>query len=204
MTPANDRREWSQSRYTLAAAGAILVVGLLTASSPLPYHDVLRAKTVSDFAVALGRNLAWPWVAHPQLSIVMWLPMSALLFMVALRRAHMTVLERFTIGLGFWVVLHAGAFAYARGAGAPAPAPRYQDFLSLGFVANAMAAAAGFDRIGSGLAARRVALAALVSWFLVPVVGLHRLAAEAQTTVRVWRQYWSAQASSVRRFVIAR
>ncbi len=199
---ANDRRELNQSLSTLAAAGVILVLGLLTASSPLPYHEVFRAKTVSDFAGALGRNMAWPWVAHPQLSVVMWLPTGVLLILMTLRRSKTTVLERFIIGLGFWVALQAGAIAYGRGAGAPVPAARYQDFLSLGFVANAVAAAVSLDRMGSGTMARRVAMTALVCWLLVPIVGLQRLVAETQATVGVWRQYWSAQASNVRRFVI--
>jgi hypothetical protein len=199
----NDRREWTDARSTFAAAAAILAVGLLTASSPLPYHEVLRAKTMSDFTGALGRNLAWPWVTNPQLTVVMWLPMGVLLFIVARRQAQMTLLERFTIGLGIWVVLHAAAFAYARGAGAPVPAARYQDFLSLGFVANAMAAIAGFDRIGAGPTARRVAATVLASWFLVPVVGLHSLVVDTQTTLSHWRQYWSAHASTVRRYVLA-
>ena len=198
----NDHREWTDARVTFAAGGAILAVGLLMSSSPLPYHEVLRAKTMSDFAGALGRNLAWPWVTHPQLTLVMWLPMGVLLFMVARRRAQMTLLERFTIGLGFWVALHAAVFAYARGAGAPVPAARYQDFLSLGFVANAMAAIAWFDRMGSGPTGRRVAATVLVTWFLVPVVGLHGLVVDTQTTLSLWRQYWSAQASTVRRYVI--
>ena len=203
LTVVNDRREWPESRSTLAAAGAILAVGLLTASPPLPYHEVLRAKTMSDFSGALGRNLAWPYVTRPHVTVVMWLPLGALLFMVALRRAQMTLLERFTIGLGFWVFLHAGAFAYARGAGAPVPAARYQDFLSFGFVANAMAAVAALDRMTSGPAARRVAAIVLMSWFLVPVAGLHGLVRETQTALSLWRQYWRAQASNVRQYVLA-
>jgi SAM-dependent methyltransferase len=203
LTLLNDRQSWNESRFTLAAAATIFVLGFLIASSPLPYHEVLKAQTVLDFVGALGRNLAWPLVGYWQLSLVMWLPVIALLFVLTIRRSKATLLERFIIGLGFWVALQAGALAYGRGAGAPTPAARYQDFLSLGFVANAMAALAGLDRLGSGPVTRRIAVCALVSWFLVPVVGLHQLVAEAQATVSVWRQYWSAQASSVRRFVIA-
>jgi hypothetical protein len=201
LKQASDWRAWRESFFTLGAAGAIVALGLLIASPPLPYHEVLRARNLPDFAGALGRNMAWPFVAHPQLSVVMWLPTGVLL-VLTLRRSRTTVLERFIIGLGFWVALQAAAIAYGRGAGAPVPASRYQDFLSLGLVANAVAGVACLDRLRAGTIASRMAMAALVGWLLVPAVGLYQLVAEARVSMSVWRQYWSAHASSVRRFVI--
>ena len=200
----NDPRAWRESLVNLAVAGAVLGLGIVTASPPLPHHEPLRAKTLADFAGALARNLAWPWVEYPQASILMWLPLGALVLFLVLRRAKTTLLERFIIGLGLWVALQAAAIAYGRGAGAPLPATRYQDFLSLGFVANTMAIVASLDRTVGGTLARRVALASLVIWFLGATFGLERLVVSAQAAMNGWRPLWGAQASNVRRFIITR
>jgi hypothetical protein len=199
---ANDRREWRESLVTVGAAGAVLAAGIALASPPLAHHEVLRAKTLGDFAGALGRNLAWPWIGYPGLSVVMWLPIGALLLVAMVRRRETTGFERFIVGLGAWAALQAGAVAYGRGAGAPSPAPRYQDFLSLGFVANTMALVAFLDRARRGTAARGLAIAALVGWLLVSVIGVDHLATRALADLKVWRQYWSAHAVNVRRFII--
>ena len=200
---AGDRRDWRDSRFTFGAAGVILILGLLTASPPLAYHEPLRAKTVADFAGAFGRNMAWPFVAHPQASFAMWLPTAVLLAAAAAQRARTTVAERFIIGLTLWVALQAAAIAYGRGAGAPVPAARYQDFLSLGLIANVIAAVLCVDRLGDAPTARRVAMTALATWFLVAGVGLYQLTSETRSALAGWRQRWVAQAASVRRFVVA-
>lgn len=199
---ANDRPAWRESLFTLGAAAAVLGIGIVMASPPLAHHEVLRAKTVVDFAGALGRNLAWPWIEDPRLGVLMWLPMGALLLVTLLRRAKTTVFERFIIGLGMWVVLQAGAIAYGRGAGAPPPATRYQDFLSLGFVANTMALVVSLDRTRSGTVVKRLAAGALACWLLVAVVGVDLLVKGALTDLTVWSQYWRAEAANVRRFII--
>ena len=200
----NDPRQWRQSLVTLVAAGGVLALGILTASAPLPHHEPLRAKTIADFSGALARNLAWPWVEHPLASLMMWVPIGVLLLMVASRRGKTTVLERFILGLGFWVALQAAATAYGRGAGAPVPASRYQDFLSLGFVANTMAIVAILDRALVATTARRVAIATLAIWMLMGTVGMDRLVVGAQVSLAGWRPLWRAQADNVRRFVIGR
>jgi hypothetical protein len=199
---ANDRREWRESLITFGAAGAVLAVGIALASPPLADHEMLRAKTVADFAAAVGRELAWPWIDHQRLSVVMWLPIGSLLLVALLRRGETTAFERFIAGLGAWVALQAGAIAYGRGAGVPPPAPRYQDFLSLGFVANTMALVAGLERARRGTIARWLAMGALVSWLLVSIAGVDHLVTGALGSLSVWRQYWSAHAVNVRRFIM--
>lgn len=199
---ANDWREWRESSITLGAAAVVFAFGIAIASPPLQPHAALKAHTVAEFAGALGRNLAWPWVGEPKLSMVMWLPLGVLLLVTALRRTKTTAFERLTVGLGVWVALQAGAIAYGRGAGAPSPAPRYQDFLSLGFVANTMAMVVGLDRTRRGTMARRLVMGALVSWLLVSIVGVDRLVERTLVDLSVWRQRWSAHASNVRRFIV--
>jgi hypothetical protein len=199
---ALDRREWRQVLFTFVAAAAVLGLGLATASTPLQHHQALKARTVADFAGALAHNLAWPWVGHQQLSVLMWLPVVSLLVVVLLGRARWTLRESFIIGLGLWVLLQAAAVAYGRGAGAPPPATRYQDFLSVGFVANTMALIIGLECTRRGTTWRRAAAAALVGWLLVAAVGVDRLARGALVNLDAWRPYWSAHAANVRRFLI--
>ena len=199
---ANNRPTWRESLLTIGAAAAVFGIGIVMASPPLPHHEPLRAKTIADFAGALGRNLAWPWIEDPRWGILMWLPMSALLLAVLWRRAQTTLFEQFTIGLGVWVALQAGAIAYGRGAGAPAPAARYQDFLSLGFVANTMALLVGLDHTRSGTLVKRLAAGALACWLLVTVVGFDRLVKGTFIDLTVWGQYWSTGTANVRRFII--
>ena len=75
----------------------------------------------------------------------MWLPLGIVMVKMVFHRGKTTALERFAIGLGVWVVLHAGALAYGRGAGGARPETRYMDFLSMGVVANSMALVAMLD-----------------------------------------------------------
>jgi hypothetical protein len=202
---AHDPGEWRRSLPTLGAAGAVLSLGIIAASPALPHHEPLRATTLADFAGTLGRNLAWPWIDQPQASVLLWAPLCALAILVILRRLKFGVLERITFGIGVWVVLQAAAIAYGRGAGAPVPAVRYQDFLSLGFLANTMAVVVLLlERRYRHTASRRVAAGAVAAWLVLAGVGMDRLVTGALVDLKGWRERWSAQTSAVRRFVITR
>jgi hypothetical protein len=198
----SDRSDWRSSLLTLTAAGAVVALGLLTASPPLPHHEPLAAKTLADLVGTLGRNLAWPWIQSPWLSVAMWLPIAGLSILVAARRGQTTPLQRMVLGLGFWVILQAAAIAYGRGAGAPAPAPRYQDFLSLGFVANSVALLIVFDVGPFRGTARRLATVALASWVAVAGVGLHRLVWSSLEQLSVFQPFFNAHTSNVRQFML--
>jgi hypothetical protein len=132
----------------------------------------------------------------------MWLPVVVLLVVVLLGRARWTLRESFIIGLGLWVLLQAAAVAYGRGAGAAPPAQRYQDFLSVGFVANTMAVIVGLECTRRSTTWRRAAAAALVGWLLVAAVGIDRLTRGALVRLDAWRPYWSAHVANVRRFLM--
>ena len=152
--------------------------------------------------VTLGHDLAWPWIDFPLVSVLVWLPLVALLAAAMLRRARTTEFERLIVGLSIWVALQAAAIAYGRGAGGALPATRYLDFLSLGFVANTMALLALLDRARGSRAATRVALAVLVSWLVVGAAGVDRLTGQSLANLSLWRQFFSAHEANVRRFVI--
>ena len=199
---ANDRRGW---RDALINGGALLLVfalGVSLTSPPLAHHATRRAQTVSDFFVSLGHNLAWPWtLTSPLVSIVMWLPLAALLVAIASRRGRASDLERFVVGMGIWVALQGVAVAYARGARGALTEGRYMDFLSLGFVANTMAVIAFLDRARPG-GGRRIALGVFASWLLCGMVGVDRLTNQALLDLGAWREYFLAHAANVRSYVV--
>jgi hypothetical protein len=199
---AGERKEWRDAIINSGAAALVLAVGIATVSPPLARHAGLRAGTAADFLGAFARYLAWPWIDRPRLMVIMWLPLGALLATASLRRARTTELERLAVGLGIWTALTAGLICYGRGAGATLPAPRYLDLLSLGFVANAVALVAVLERTRAGAVARHVALGTLVGWLVLAIVGVDRLGVRAATDLNVWRQYFTAEASNVRRFMI--
>jgi hypothetical protein len=198
----DDRRGWRDALINAGAIACVLALGVSVASPPIQEHAYLKAKTAADFLVTLGHNLAWPWLDHPLVSIAVWLPLVVLLAGVALRRGSTNPFERLTVGLGLWVALQAAALAYGRGAGGAFPAGRYLDFLSLGFVANTMALQAALDRARESRRGKRIALACLVGWLAVGVVGIDRLTSQSLVVVTVWSQYFAAHAANVRRFVV--
>jgi hypothetical protein len=199
---AGDRQGWREAAINGGAAALVLALGIAVASPPLAYHEALRAKTVADFLGTLAQDLAWPWIGRPRMSVVMWLPVGALLAAASLRRAKTTEPERLVVGFGIWVVLTACAIAYGRGAGAVEPAYRYMDFLSLGFITNAVALVVILDRTRGGTAGRQVAVGAIVVWLLVAIVGVDRLTGRATTDLSAWHQLFTAHAANVRRFMI--
>ena len=200
----NGPRQWRELFFTLPPAAIVLALGVLTKSPPLAHHEALKATTLRTFLSAFCRNLAWPWIDHPVAGILMWLPIAALVAVVVVRWRRTTVIERFVVGLAAWVAVQAAAIAYGRGGGALVPATRYQDFLSLGFVANTVVLVLAVRHAPSGTLARRLGLAtiAVVLWSGATVAGLDSLTGATMTTLEFWRPHWAAQTLNVRRYVL--
>ncbi|HVH28785.1 MAG TPA: hypothetical protein VM818_18610 [Vicinamibacterales bacterium] len=201
LTIAKDRQEWPHALVNVGAAAVVLALGVALMSPALEYHAALKAQSATAFRLAIAHNLAWPWIDQALSSLVMWLPLAALLA-TAFRQAPITRLEQVAVGLGLWVVLNAAAIAYGRGAGGGLPAIRYMDFLSLGFLANLAALVSLVARPRPLTFTRRLALGALVGWLLFAMVGLDRLVSRAMTDLSISRQYAANQASNVRRFLM--
>jgi hypothetical protein len=199
---ANDPGDWRRSMLNFGAAALIVALGLWLASPLLTQPGILKAHSAAEFATAFASGMAWPWVDRPLLSLVMWLPLLALLFAAGLRRAKTTGFERLLIGLGVWVALHAASFAYGRGAEGTGPGARYMDVLSLGMVANAMAFEAGLDRLRPGTAARHVTAGLLATWLVFAVAGVYSLAGRTLNYLEPWGQYFAAHTSNLRRAMI--
>jgi hypothetical protein len=196
-----DRRKQG-ALLSLAAVAILLVVGFLTASPPLAHHAMLRARNAADFGVALAHNLAWPWVNSVPLSVVMWLPIATLLVVVARNRGLTTAIERFVIGLAAWVGLQAAAIAFGRGAGGAVPDGRYEDFFSIGFIANAVALGlVVLSATRERTRARRLAILASIGWLVVAGAGLNIQVDHAMIELNSTQRYLDIQTRNVRRFV---
>ena len=198
---AAEPRNWRKAAIALGALAITFTVALATMSPPVPYHAPLKARSVAEFLAALAGHLAWPWTDHPTMSALMWFPMGVLLVDVVRRSVKTTAFDRLVMGLGIWVFLQAAAIAYGRGAGRPITGSRYQDFVSLGFVLNAIALVVVVDRARPGSLARRVWLSALVCWLLVVCAGLHQLVGRSMDDLSTFERRWAAQTASVRQFV---
>lgn len=198
-----ERSRLREQSINVAIGLVLFGVGYAVSSPPLPGHEVLRVRTVSELFTAAGRSLAWPWIFRPGLAVIGWLPMILVTGGILRRRFQSTALERFTLALGGWVAMHAVALAYGRGAGGGIPATRYMDFLSLGFVANAMALTCLLDRVPEGTKRRTAVATALAAWLIFSIAGLNGLVRESSLVdLSAWRQFFASHTELVRRFVI--
>jgi hypothetical protein len=202
MQAATDRSRARSAAVNLVIAIAVFGAGYAVSAPPLPHHEVYRVRTAADFLTALGRSLAWPWVGRPEMALIGWLPLVLIGVTALWRRLETTGLERFTIGIGVWVGLHAVALAYGRGAGGPMPAGRYMDFLSIGFLANAMALTTVLDRLPASSDFRRLATAAAAVWLLAGFAGLNSLVKQSIADLRVRQSFHDAHTANVRRYVL--
>ena len=122
-----------------------LLVGIIVTSISLtllvevPHHIPLRASNINEFIQVFGNALAWPWVIHPWLCLLLYLPFVALLLRILWLRHKPSQAELFVLALGGWVILQAASMAYARGVGGHPPASRYMDILAFGVLVNLLA-----------------------------------------------------------------
>jgi hypothetical protein len=199
----NPPRQWRELVLTLGVAVGVLSVGVLAASPPLPGHEPLKATSVSAFLSAFLRNLAWPWIDHPLAGVFLWLPIAAFLASVVIRRRTTSTFERFVIGLASWALVQAAAIAYGRGGGVLVPAARYQDVLSLGFVANTIVIVSSARQIAAGRLGKGLATTMAIAWSVVAMAGLDTLTTSSLRTLTPWRPHWETQALNVQRFVLS-
>jgi hypothetical protein len=218
-------REWRLALVNLAALASVAAVSYAALPPPLPYHEHLKAATWLAFKVSFARNLAFPWIASPRASVLLWVPLMLVAGLVLLRRlrswrservdARSTPLEQLSLALGAWVAIQCAALAYSRGANGTTPASRYLDMLCLGFVANTMAlmaiaAAVGVSSRRSsavGATPRHWTIAgqvAIAAWLAIGAVGITDL---SRTVIRKDgrdRWMWSQEyVRNVRHFVMS-
>jgi hypothetical protein len=194
--------EWRELTLNAAAVALVLGLGIATAAPSQAHHATFHAASLTAFASALGHNLSWPWITQQWLSVVLWLPVVALLAAAFWHGGRTTELERFIVGLAIWVVLNAAILAYGRGGTGAVPATRYLDYLSLGFVANTMALVAALERLRAGRVARGALIAVLAGWLVSVSAGVDQLVRQTLDAAPAWRQYFANHAASVRRLMV--
>ncbi|MBE9562589.1 MAG: hypothetical protein IMF12_06980, partial [Proteobacteria bacterium] len=102
-------------------------------------NEVLMANNITEFMLAFGKALAWPWIEYPFVSLILYLPFLTFVFRILWLRHKPSQAELFVLALGGWVILQAASIAYARGAGGIMQASRYMDMLALGVIVNVLA-----------------------------------------------------------------
>lgn len=131
----NNRRSHLPTLLICAVITAISVMLLVK----VPGHDVFKAHSVTDFLLTFSKSLAWPWIIYPWLSLILYLPLLALVLRIVWLRRYPSPAELFILALGGWVILQAASMGYVRSTSGSAPASRYMDILALGIVVNLLA-----------------------------------------------------------------
>jgi hypothetical protein len=156
---------------------AVMVLALLAWSWHRiePAHAGLRAESLRDFLLVLGRLLAWPYSGQPWAAFVLNLPLAVMFGKRLLKRREARAGEDFIFVMAGWTLLVALAAAWSRGGsgefffGVPS---RYADFMALLPMANVWCAVQLADQAG-----RRVRLVAL-AWGACLFAGWLGLSAE--------------------------
>lgn len=191
MRFVNEPRRWRPFVATLAALAMVAVVGYAGMSPPIPYHEALKATSAYAFSLAFARNLAFPWLNAPKLTLVLWLPLAILAAVVVWRRLKSSPYERLLFGLAAWVLCQSAAIAYSRGVDGVAPTSRYLDLLSLGSVLNTLAIVVWIER--TGRRAQSILIAATCVWIGAIGYGVSSLSREMIETSARPRAQWSRE-----------
>jgi hypothetical protein len=197
----HDRDSWRRMILNLAVSGTALAIGVISMSDPLPGHTNLGAATLSDFASALTRNLAWPWIDDPRFVWLVWLPVLLALTLAAIRRPSVREANPWLSGLALWVVLQAAALAFARGARTQPLAARYMDFLSVGLLVNVGALTSLLRSAPGSPIVRGVLAGGVAAWLAFCAAGLDRVTQDALLNAAGVARWEASWADNLRRFV---
>ncbi len=175
----------STRRSRLAGAtvlGLIVLLGLLLRVDA-PHHHSLRATNLHQFLELFSRCLAWPWIEHGALALVIQVPLALLLVVRLRQRTPWDLADRCALGFGGLTLLHAAAIGYSRGAGLAeiGPLSRYLD----AFLPGAVAQVYALLQLAAS-ATRPVRLLAL-GWAAIAAAGLIALT-EVNLTVHLPRK----------------
>ena len=113
---------------TLAAGLAVFALGLVM-SPGVPADRPLQAKTLADFTTTLALNLAWPFLDHPAMIVVVCLPLVVLLVLYFRPDFSECRAAEFLLAFGLWGLLQSAALAYGRANYIDAQGSRYLDSL---------------------------------------------------------------------------
>lgn len=164
-------RDWQRHSATIILCATIAVLGVMI-TPEVPMHEVLRAHSIGEFLLALGKNLSWPCPYFPWLAPFNLIAPAMLAWFCFRSREKTSDAERMVLGMVIWVVLQAMAITYSRGVGGKSPASRYQDLCSLILVANCLCMFLLWSRHREQFRFPQPAQSAAMLWALFCVVSL--------------------------------
>lgn len=180
--PREERRKMAAGALRSALptlAVCFVVVGLgLAMKVEVSYHQALKAHSLMEFLVFLGKCLAWPWIVLPPFAVFNLFPVMLLAWVYWRSEQARTPAEELVLTLGLWGVLQALALAYARG-NYIYPQWRYMDGICFIMVANALSLALLATRHEERLPFRRYFRLCAGLWVLACVFGIVLLCGRA-------------------------
>jgi hypothetical protein len=195
-----DRRNWRRGAPTIAVGAAIALAGVLM----LPHAQHVsteRPHSPQEFFVALGQNLAWPWVIHPWCGLANLFPLAALAWAYFRSLEKRRPAELLVLGTGLWVVLQATATAIGRGGEGTLPASRYMDTLGMLAVANILAIVLLMTRYQPRLKYQPIWTAFFAMWSVIFACGWLWLSENTwYNSVPTWMFYRDARLQNMRAF----
>jgi len=162
---------------TLAVCFVVIGIGLAI-KVHVPYHEVLKPHSLTQFLVFLGKCLAWPWIVLPLFAFFNQFPLMLLAWVYWRDERAQGSAEELVLALGLWGGLQALAMAFARG-GYVYPQWRYMDSLCFIMVANALSLALLATRHQDRLPLRRYFRPCTGLWVFASGFGLVLLCGRA-------------------------
>jgi hypothetical protein len=182
--PSSWRQNWPAIAVGLVALGLGLALRVT-----VPYHEMLKAHSISEFLVTLGRYLAWPWIVLPPYAAFNLFPLLMLAWLYLRHREARGPAEEMVLGVSLWALLQAVASAYARG-GQTYPQWRYMDLSCFLMIANVLSLVLLGSRHRERLPLKRYSRAASLLWTLACALGLGLLCWRAWTVDIPLRQMY--------------
>ncbi len=182
--PSSWRQNWPAIAVGLVALGLGLALRVT-----VPYHEMLKAHSISEFLVTLGRYLAWPWIVLPPYTAFNLFPLLMLAWLYLRHREARGPAEEMVLGVSLWALLQAVASAYARG-GQTYPQWRYMDLSCFLMIANVLSLVLLGSRHRERLPLKRYFRAASLLWTLACALGLGLLCWRAWTVDIPLRQMY--------------
>lgn len=165
MIRSDDWKKWfMEKKLTI-----LVCIVLLTAGSLLktPGDPNCQARYLTEFMRIWSKCLSWPQSLYDFWSLINWMPFVTLAVAYWRRTINDGSAERFTLGLGVWVLLQEAAIAFARVN--QMMNSRYMDVYTLGLLVNFMS----FILILSSNSKKlKILWSVLAIWLLVNLTGL--------------------------------
>lgn len=177
---------------------AILCTGLFLMYSP-PWHEVLRAKTIADFATYFIHCLAWP-TSHHETLLLFWHGPLVVFIIVSLGSRTYRQAPIFFVLLYAWCIMNIGGLAYGRGSGGGFPAPRYCDVIAIAMICQAILFLYTVEVAPLPHRFRLVGRVCLAAWLLCLGIGLYHVSKEGVVDLDRQRNSLEEIADNIRQF----